>query len=133
MAMSGLVFSGANQEEEGSDALLFASELSTLDLRGTELVVLSACLSGMGETENGEGVYGMRRGLELAGARRQVVTLREVDDQATMQLMKDFYSKLAEGLPASEALREAKLAMMRSEQYSQPKYWAPFILSGDWR
>jgi CHAT domain-containing protein/Tfp pilus assembly protein PilF len=131
MVRSGLVFAGANQGN-GADTLLLASEAASLDLDGTRLVVLSACGSGLGDTANGEGVYGMRRALQLAGSRSQVVSLWEVDDTATMEFMTGFYGRLEGGQGMSEALRETKLEMMRSEEYGEPFYWAPFVLAGDW-
>jgi CHAT domain-containing protein/Tfp pilus assembly protein PilF len=132
MVRSGLVFAGANQGN-GADTLLLASEVASLDLDGTRLVVLSACESGLGDAVNGEGVYGMRRALQLAGSRSQVMSLWPVDDAATMEFMTGFYERLEDGQGMSEALRETKLEMMRSEKYGETRYWAPFVLAGDWR
>ena len=132
MVRSGLVFAGANQDG-GVDALLLASEAASLDLDGTQLVVLSACESGLGDAANGEGVYGLRRALQLAGSRSQVMSLWPVDDAATMEFMTGFYQRLEDGQGMSDSLRETKLEMMRSEKYSDPVYWAPFVLAGDWR
>jgi CHAT domain-containing protein/TPR repeat protein len=128
MLRSGLVLSG----EEGA-SLFLASEIAALDLDGTELVVLSACESGLGDAVNGEGVFGMRRALVLAGARSQVMSLWPVDDPATAEFMKGFYGRYAQGASASEALRQTKLEMKSSEHYGETRYWAPFVLAGDWQ
>jgi CHAT domain-containing protein len=127
MLRSGLVLAG----EEGA-SLILASEIAALDLDGTELVVLSACESGLGDAVNGEGVFGMRRALVLAGARSQVMSLWPVDDPATAEFMKGFYGRLIQGASVSEALRQTKLEMKNSERYGETRYWAPFVLAGDW-
>ena len=131
MTRSGLVFSGANDPSQ-TDTRLLASEAVTLDLDGTRLVVLSACESGLGKAENGEGVYGMRRALTLAGAESQVVSLWPVSDAATASFMAGFYGRVAAGEPLAEALRETKREM-RAGEWSDPVFWAPFVLAGDWR
>ena len=127
MLRSGLVLAG----DEGA-SLILASEMATLDLDGTALVVLSACESGIGDAVNGEGIFGMRRALVLAGARSQVMSLWPVDDAATAEFMTGFYERYAQGDSASEALRQTKLEMKRSEHYGETRYWAPFVLAGDW-
>jgi CHAT domain-containing protein len=132
MLRAGLVFAGANQGAS-AESMVLASEVASLDLDGTRLVVLSACESGLGDAENGEGVYGLRRALQLAGSRSQVMSLWPVDDAATMEFMTGFYERLESGQGMSEALRETKLEMMRSEEYGEVRYWAPFVLAGDWR
>jgi CHAT domain-containing protein len=132
MLRAGLVFAGANQGAS-AESMVLASEVASLDLDGTRLVVLSACESGLGDAENGEGVYGLRRALQLAGSRSQVMSLWPVDDAATMEFMTGFYERLESGQGMSEALRETKLQMMRSEEYGEVRYWAPFVLAGDWR
>jgi CHAT domain-containing protein len=96
-------------------------------------VVLSACESGLGDAVNGEGVYGMRRALQLAGARSQVLSLWPVDDAATMEFMTGFYGRVEEGQGMSEALRATKLEMKNSERYGDTRYWAPFVLAGEWK
>lgn len=89
---SGLVLAGANQRKSGDDdGLLTALEVSSLDLTGTQLSVLSACQTGVGQVQNGEGVYGLRRALVLAGVRTQVVSLWKVDDAATQAFMGHYY------------------------------------------
>jgi CHAT domain-containing protein/Tfp pilus assembly protein PilF len=131
---SGLAFAGANRQVAGGDdGILTALEASGLDLWGTELVVLSACETGLGDVTEGEGVYGLRRSLIIAGSRSQVMSLWKVDDEATRDLMVDFYRKLSAGQGRAEALRNAQLAMLKIPALSHPFYWASFIPSGDWR
>lgn len=112
--LSGLVFAGANDApEEGDDGILTAAEVRTLDLRRTDLVVLSACESGLGPTAGGEGVLGLQRAFQIAGAKHVVASLWKVDDQATQKLATEFYINLwQKKLPPSEALRQAQLKML---------------------
>lgn len=132
---SGLVLAGANQRNSGvdEDGILTALEAATLDLRGTKLVVLSACETGVGDVKNGEGVYGLRRALVLAGAASQLMSLWQVDDQATRQLMVDYYENLNAGEGRSEAVQKAQRKMLARPDRSHPYYWASFIPIGDWR
>jgi CHAT domain-containing protein len=131
---SGLALSGANIRRSGlrDDGILTALEASQLDLDGTQLVVLSACDSGVGDVQNGDGVYGLRRALVLAGARTQITSLWKVADDATRTLMVDFYKRLINGEGRSEALRHAQQAMLLRPNQSHPYYWASFIAIGDW-
>jgi CHAT domain-containing protein/Tfp pilus assembly protein PilF len=131
---SGLVLAGANQRRSGAgeDGILTASEVTALDLWGTRLVVLSACDTGLGEVKNGQGVYGLRRALVLAGAQSLVMSLWEVADRPTRELMVDYYKGLQEGQGRSEALRNVQLKMLRSRDRQHPYYWAAFIESGEW-
>jgi CHAT domain-containing protein len=94
---SGLALAGANPRRSGAndDGILTAAEAAQLDLIGTQLVVLSACETGVGEVQNGEGVYGLRRALVLAGAQTQVTSLWKVADEATKELMVDYYLVLS--------------------------------------
>ena len=110
--------------------MLTALEASGLDLWGTKLVVLSACETGVGKVSNGEGVYGLRRSLVIAGAESLVMTLWQVDDFATKDLMAGFYKKLAAGKPRSEALRETQLEIAAKRDYAHPFYWASFLPAG---
>ncbi len=131
---SGLAFTGANRRDgSGEDGILTALEASSLDLQGTKLVVLSACETGVGRVENGEGVYGLRRALVLAGAETQVMSLWKVDDEATKDLMVGYYKRLLAGEGRSDALRHVQLSMLKSPATAHPFYWASFIASGDWR
>lgn len=125
---AGLAMAGANQ---GATGIVTAREIAGLDWWGTELVVLSACQTGVGAPKPGEGVYGLRRALVLAGVASQVVSLWAVDDNSTRLLMSDFYRELARGTGRAEALRQAKLRSMKN--HSHPRDWAAFIPVGDWR
>ena len=132
---SGLALAGANLRRSGEkdDGILTAAEVAQMDLRGTQLVVLSACETGVGDVQNGEGVYGLRRALVLAGAESQVTSLWKVADEATKDLMVDYYQRLLKGEGRSEALWNAQLTMMKSKDRSHPYYWAAFVPIGDWR
>lgn len=127
---SGLAMAGANQSADG---IVTARELAGFDWWGTQLVVLSACETGVGPTSRGEGVYGLRRALVLAGAASQVVSLWSVDDAATRTLMRDYYGNLRRGVGRAEALRQAKLRALRQQPEDHPREWAAFISAGDWR
>lgn len=126
MVRSGLVFSS----EASGVVNLRASEVIGLDLQNTELVVLSACESGLGVAANGEGVYGLRRAFTLAGADAQVVSLWPVSDEGTQVFMESFYGYLSSGKPKAEALRQSKLDMKNSVRWSAPVFWGAFILVG---
>ncbi|HEU4405658.1 MAG TPA: CHAT domain-containing tetratricopeptide repeat protein [Polyangiaceae bacterium] len=128
--LAGLAFAGANR---GPDAVLTAREAAGLDLWGTQLVVLSACETGLGQLGDGEGVYGLRRALTVAGAESQVVSLWSVSDAATSKLMGFYYGELAAGAGRSEALRRARLSLLAAPATAHPFYWAAFVPSGDWR
>jgi CHAT domain-containing protein len=135
MLRAGLALAGANSylrhgrlPDEGEDGILNAEDVSGLTLTGTELVVLSACETGLGELYSGEGVFGLRRAFSLAGARTLIVSLWKVADAETAELMEIFYERLLTGLPAELALREAKLALR--EKHGDPYYWAAFICLG---
>jgi CHAT domain-containing protein len=107
-------------------------EAAGLDLWGTKLVVLSACDTGVGEVKNGEGVYGLRRALALAGSESQVMSLWPVSDKHTRDLMIAYYRALLRGEGRGEALRSAQLKMLRGGEQQHPYYWASFIQSGEW-
>ena len=132
---SGLALAGANQRRSGEndDGILTAAEVAQMDLRGTQLVVLSACETGVGEVKNGEGVYGLRRALVLAGAQTQVASLWKVADDATKDLMVDYYQRLLSGEGRSAALRHAQQNMIDSKDRSHPYYWAAFVPIGSWK
>lgn len=132
---SGLALAGANALRSGprDDGILTALELAHLDLQGTELVVLSACESGAGEVQTGDGVSGLRRALVLAGARAQLTSLWQIADLPTQELMVDYYQRLLHGVGRSAALRTAQLAIMASRDRSHPYFWAAFMPIGDWR
>jgi CHAT domain-containing protein/tetratricopeptide (TPR) repeat protein len=131
---SGLVLAGANQPRSGDDdGIMTALELAGLDLWGTKLAVLSACNTGVGEVKRGEGVYGLRRALVLAGAETQVISLWPVADRGTRDLMTAYYRALLHGEGRGEALRQVQLRLLRGGTRRHPYYWASFIQSGDWR
>ena len=130
---SGLALAGANQQGgEDEDGMLTALEAAGLDLWGTKLVVLSACETGMGDIQNGEGVYGLRRAIGMAGAESQVMSLWKVGDSATQDLMVAYYANLILGEGRAEGLRHVQLQMLHSTRWNHPFYWASFIQSGDW-
>ncbi|MBW4697476.1 MAG: CHAT domain-containing protein [Aphanocapsa lilacina HA4352-LM1] len=131
---SGLALAGVNvRKSGGDDGVLTALEMAGLDLRGTRLAVLSACETGLGDVESGEGVYGLRRALTLAGAASQLVSLWRVEDATIRDLMVGFYGELRAGAGSGDALRRVQLTMLRSRHYRHPYYWSAFIPSGDWR
>ena len=127
---SGLALAGANRRDESG--ILTALEASGLNLWGTKLVVLSACDTGIGQVRNGEGVYGLRRSLVLAGAETQLMSLWPVSDRATRDLMIGYYKDLVSGQGRGEALRQVQLQMLRDKIHSHPYYWASFIQTGEW-
>ena len=152
---SGLAFAGANRlRSGGEDGILTALEASGLSLSGTKLVVLSACDTGLGQVENGEGVYGLRRAFALAGAQSLVMSMWKVDDEVTRDLMIAYYRLLKQGMGRNDALRRVQLNLLegklpdgaarktvRARQSSRsermrdlrhPYYWASFIHFGDW-
>jgi tetratricopeptide (TPR) repeat protein/CHAT domain-containing protein len=141
LLLSGLFLAGANLHGEGADSLgaedgiLTAYEVSAIDLKGTELVVLSACETGLGEVEEGEGVYGLRRAFQIAGARTVISALWPVSDEATADMMSSLYARQDESIP--ETMRRIQLGkigdLRRSEQPDHPFTWAGFVALGDWR
>lgn len=131
---SGLLLADANTfASADDDGVLTALEAAGLDLLGTKLVVLSACETGIGEVHHGEGVYGLRRAFAIAGAETLLTSLWKVDDDATRDLMIDYYRRLRDGAGRSAALREAQLKLLADRGRSHPFFWAAFITSGDWR
>ena len=131
MLRSGLAFAGANRRVDGADdGILTALEASTLDLSGTQLVVLSACETGLGEIRTGQGVHGLRRALTMAGAETQVMSLWRVDDEATQELMRAYYRQLLAGRDRIEAMRRVQLELLAEPRTRHPFYWASFIVSG---
>jgi CHAT domain-containing protein len=130
---SGLALSGANLAKNGDDdGVLTALEAAGLDLRGTKLVALSACDTGVGEIKNGEGVQGLRRALVLAGSESQVMSLWGVNDEGTKELMVQYYRALVRGEERGEGLRQVQLRMLKSKRWRHPSHWAAFIQSGVW-
>jgi tetratricopeptide (TPR) repeat protein/CHAT domain-containing protein len=161
LILSGVVLAGANRPPAtndwgaplGDDGILTAEEVAELDLRDTELVVLSGCETALGDVAGGEGVFGLQRGFALAGARASVASLWQVDDQVTRRLMALFYDNLwHKGMGRLEALRQAQLTVLREPAASggagrgvvhtgrpveaagartPAPLWAAWVLSGD--
>lgn len=136
MLRSGLALAGANSwlknkdlPPDAEDGILTAEDVTGLDLTNTNMVVLSACETGIGEIKNGEGVYGLRRSFILAGARTLIMSMWKVPDIPTQLLMKEFYERIRSGMPKSEALRQAQIKIR--EQFPHPGSWGAFICQGD--
>ena len=141
MLLSGLAMAGANPREgaAGDDGILTALEASYLDLKGVELVTLSACETAKGTAEAGEGVQGLVSAFQMAGARRVVASLWKVDDEGTRRLMEGLYERMARKvnpLAPGDALREAALSLRDSKhatgkaRFANPRYWAAFVCYG---
>lgn len=131
-----LVMAGGNRvisripvSDKKNDGILTSKEISQLDLRGLDLVVLSACESALGDINNG-GVYGLQRGFKKGGANTIVMSLGKVDDEATKILMVEFYRNLMNGKTKRQSLQEAQQYLRKAEKgkYDDPKYWASFIM-----
>ncbi|HTU22088.1 MAG TPA: CHAT domain-containing protein, partial [Gemmataceae bacterium] len=156
--LAGVVLAGANKGdgEDEDDGVLTALEVAELDLRGVELAVLSACETGLGVKASGEGLLGLQRAFQVAGAHSVAASLWSVPDEATRVLMERFYDNLwRKKMGRLAALREAQLWLLREGQRQPqlrrgldlvrdepgdvaarrlpPYYWAAFVLSGDWR
>jgi CHAT domain-containing protein len=126
MYKSGVAMAGANR---GSAGILTAAEIALMDLRGTQLAVLSACETGLGAYESGEGVMGLRRAFAIAGARAQLFSLWDVSDASTARLMADYYDALSNGDGHAESLRQVKLRQIQIG--TDPYFWASFVAYGD--
>ena len=130
--LSAIVLSMIDEQGKPLDGFLRAHDIYNLKLPA-ELVVLSACETGLGKEVRGEGIEGLTRGFMYAGARRVVVSLWNVNDKATASLMQRLYVGMLRGkkTPAA-ALRDAQIEMLRSKQWQSPYYWAPFVMQGEW-
>ena len=135
MTRSGLIFSGAENTMNGEilagdNGWLNSSEVSLLNLRGTELVVLSACKTGAGDVQNGKGVYGLQRAIRVAGAESLIMSMWEVDDKATQELMTYFYDYwIDKKMTKKDAFNKAQQKIR--EKYKHPYHWGAFIMLGE--
>ena len=131
--LSGVVLSLFDENGADTDGFLRLNDIFNLNLPA-ELVVLSACETGLGKDVKGEGLVGLTRGFMYAGAKRVAVSLWSVNDTATASLMTKFYQQMLEkGLNPVAALRAAQLEMWKSEQWKAPYYWAAFVVQGEWQ
>ncbi|NEP09760.1 MAG: tetratricopeptide repeat protein [Symploca sp. SIO2C1] len=131
--LSGVVLSLFDEQGNSQNGFLRLHDVFNLNLPA-ELVVLSACQTGLGQEVKGEGLVGLTRGFMYAGSPRVLVSLWNVSDAATAEMMKRFYRKmLEEGLSATAALRTAQLEMQQETQWKAPYYWAAFTLQGEWK
>ena len=142
LLLTGLALAGANNRGgvalDQDEGLLTADEIAGLDLQGTEWAVLSACDTGLGEIKAGEGVFGLRRAFQIAGARTVIMSLWSVEDQSAREWMRALYEgRLRRNLDTAAAVREAGLSVLRARrargQSTHPFYWAAFVAAGDWR
>ena len=142
LLLSGLALAGANRRAAAGprddDGILTAEEVAALDLRGVEWAVLSACDTGLGEMKAGEGVFGLRRAFQIAGARTVIMSLWSVDDDATRVWMRALYEgRLKKHLSTADAMQQASLSVLRARrargESTHPFYWAGFVAAGDWR
>ena len=141
LRLSGLVLAGANRRDEAGpedeDGILTSEEIASLDLSSVEWTVLSGCDTGAGDVMSGEGVLGLRRAFEIAGARTLIMSLWPVQDEATRAWMRELYTGRRDGLSTAEAVRRASLARLEASRKagrgSHPFYWGAFVAAGDWR
>jgi CHAT domain-containing protein/tetratricopeptide (TPR) repeat protein len=142
LSLSGLAFAGANRRAsatpEEDDGILTAEEVAALDLRDVEWAVLSACDTGIGDVQAGEGVLGLRRSFEIAGVGAVIMSLWPVEDEATREWMVALYAaRLSQRETTAGAMRNASLSVLRARRATgastSPFYWAAFVAAGDWR
>jgi CHAT domain-containing protein len=143
LLLCGLAMAGANRRastpEDSDDGVLTAEEISALDLSGVEWTVLSACGTGLGELSTGEGVFGLRRAFQVAGANTLILSLWPVEDQAARDWMRHLYAaRFVDGLSTDAAVREASVRMLKEERSkpdgkTHPFFWGAFVATGNWR
>ncbi|MBD2101718.1 CHAT domain-containing tetratricopeptide repeat protein, partial [Leptolyngbya sp. FACHB-261] len=130
---SGIALSSVDQQGTAQDSFLFTQDIFNLNLPA-ELVVVSGCRTGLGQEIRGEGLVGLTRGFMYAGAKRVVVSLWSVEDDATAELMTRFYREMLKNRqPPTAALRAAQLSMSQDPRWQNPYYWAGFIIQGEWK
>ena len=141
LLLAGLALAGANRRAAAApdedDGILTAEEVASLNLEGVEWAVLSACDTGLGTITAGEGVLGLRRAFQIAGARTVIMSLWSVEDRATSEWMEALYrARLGRQLDTADAMREASLQLIRARRArglsTSPFYWAAFVAAGDW-
>lgn len=125
--LSGMVFT---ETEEDDDHILHAHELYNMNIP-SELVVLSACNTGLGQYSEGEGIMSLGRAFRHAGTKNVVMSLWQANDESTSQIMANFYKSIEKGVPKDEALRSAKLEYLANSANVFPYYWSAFVLLGD--
>lgn len=134
---SGLILSGVQPAgrdktsvdlQSNDNGVLTAYEAMNLSLEGTDLIVLSACETGLGDVRAGEGVYGLQRAFLVAGANALIMSLWKVDDAATQQLMTSFYTNWSKDRNKQKAFKQAQLQLMT--KYKEPYYWGGFVMMG---
>ena len=141
LLLSGLALAGANlrgQVGEGEeDGILTAEEIASLDLSGVEWAVLSACETGVGKVLSGEGVLGLRRAFEVAGAATLIMSLWAVEDDAARAWMRELYEARFSRASTAEAVRQASLELLQAQRdrgrTTHPFFWGAFVAAGDWR
>ena len=142
LVLSGLALAGANRRDEAGpdeeDGILTAEEISAMDLSSVEWAVLSACDTGVGTIKAGEGIFGLRRAFQIAGASTVIMSLWAVEDRSTRSWMRALYdNRLSQGRNTAESVHQASLKMLRQRREegasTHPFYWAGFVAAGDWR
>ena len=144
LQLSGLALAGANRRSaaefalQPDDGILTAEEIASLDLRGVKWAVLSACETGLGPLQAGEGVLGLRRAFEVAGAGTLILSLWEIGDHDARDWVRGLYEARLRGLSTADAVREAAVRMIevrrrQGEAATHPFSWGAFVAAGDWR
>jgi CHAT domain-containing protein len=142
LLLSGLILAGANHRNDSGpdqeDGVLTAEEVASMPLAGVEWAVLSGCDTGVGESRTGEGVFGLRRAFQVAGARTVIMSLWPVEDRTARRWMATLYERrFVKALSTVDAVREAGLGVLRERRSrglsAHPFYWAAFVAAGDWR
>jgi len=140
LLLAGLAFAGANVrgnvEEGREDGILTAEEIATIDLSGLQWAVLSACDTGLGRVQDGEGVLGIRRAFEVAGAKTLIMSLWMVDDDAAREWMRRLYAGRVRGQSTADAVHKASMGLIEARRAggrsTHPFYWGAFVAAGDW-